>query len=133
MSNACFKVKIIDKNNKTIEPRALLYRKFICEIVDKVVESTIFKSMSDQGLGPKLYFHGAGYRIESFFEGRSLSIWEVRNPTIMQLVAKAIFEFNFNQDAIDKVRAIKPVNIEKLGVDSSFEWAKQVKERLPLI
>lgn len=51
----------------------------------------------------------------------------------MQLVAKCFFEFNFNQDAIDKVLAIKPLNIEKLGVDSGVEWAKTVKERLPRI
>lgn len=133
MSNTCYKVKILDGIETIIEPRSLLYRKFVCEIVDKDVEATIFQSMSDQGLGPKLYFRNNDYRVESFFEGRALSFWEVRNPTIMQLVAKSFFEFNFNQDAIDKVLAIKPLNIEKLGVDSGVEWAKTVKERLPRI
>ena len=133
MSNTCYKVKILDGIESSIELRSVLYRKFVCEIIDKDVEAAIFKSMSDQGLGPKLIFWNYQYRIEEFFEGRSLSLWEVRNPTIMQLVAKVIFEFNFNQDAIDKVLAIKPLNIEKLGVDSAVEWSKTVKERLPRI
>ena len=96
MSNVCYKVEIIDDKIKSMQPHALLYRKFVCEIIDKKVEATIFESMSDQGLGPKLYYYSEQYRIEQFFEGRSLTIWEVRNPRIMQMVANAIFEFNFN-------------------------------------
>ena len=61
----------------------LLYRKFECEIVDKQIEATVFKSMSDSGYGPKLIFQNSEYRIESFFDGRPLTIWELRNPVIM--------------------------------------------------
>ena len=66
--------------------------------------------MSDQNLGPKLYFQNDEYRIESFFEGRPLTIWELRNPTVMRLLAKATFDFNFNQDAVDKISAFKVIN-----------------------
>ena len=112
MSNACYKVSIIDANCKVIEPDAVLYRKFLCEVIDKQVEATIFQSMSDQGLGPKLLFRNDQYRLEGFFHGKPLTIWEARNPRIMQLVAQAIFEFNYNQDAIDRVRAFKPIDRE---------------------
>ena len=110
MSNAVYKVSLID--GRAIEPDTLLYRKFLCEVVDKRVEAAIFESMSDQGLGPKLIFRCDEYRIEGFFHGRPLTIWEARNPLMMKYVAKAIFEFNFNQDAMDRVLALKPINRE---------------------
>ena len=47
MSNACYKVSLIDANNRAIEPDAVLYRRFLCEVVDKKVEAAIFESMSD--------------------------------------------------------------------------------------
>lgn len=134
LSNACYRVHIEDEALKQIVPTTLLYRKFECEIIDKKVESTIFKSMSDQGLGPLLHFQNTVYRIESFFEGRPLTIWELRNSTIMKLLAKKAFEFNFNQDAISKISEFKPMNKAKLGLDTAIdEWAQQVRERLPRI
>ena len=77
--------------------------------------------MSDQNLGPKLYFQNDEYRIESFFEGRPLTIWELRNPTIMKLLARATFDFNFNQDAIAKISERKPIDSTKLGVDTAID------------
>ena len=59
--------------------------------------------MSDQGLGPKLYFGNDKYRIEGFFEGKPVTIWELRNPRLMQVIAKTIFDFNFNSLAIERL------------------------------
>ena len=134
MSNACYRVSIAEAHREGIVPDTVLYRKFLCEVVDKQVEATVFQSMSDQGLGPKLYFRDDEYRIEGFFHGRPLTIWEARNPRMMQLVAKAIFDYNYNQDAIDRVSAFKPMNREQLGADSGIAWAKEVvEERFPRI
>ena len=131
LSNACYRVHI---KEGTTEPKTLLYRKFECEIVDKKVEGTIFQSMSDQSLGPKLYFQNSEYRIEGFFEGRPLTIWEMRNPTVMKLLARLTFDFNFNQDAITKIKGFKPINPDKLGLDTAIdEWAHQVRDRIPKI
>ena len=74
-----------------MEPKAVLYRIFLCEVVDKELESIVFNSMSDKGYGPKLYFRNSEYRIESFFEGRPLTIFELRNPHIIKLAVQAMF------------------------------------------
>ena len=42
LSNACYRVNIIDEAQKQVKPATLLYRKFECEIVDKEVEGIIF-------------------------------------------------------------------------------------------
>ena len=82
LSNSCYRVKIEDKSLDGVEPNVLLYRKFECDIIDKKMEATVFEVMSDIGNGPKLYFQNDKYRIESFFDGRPLTIWELRNPKI---------------------------------------------------
>ena len=102
LSNACYKVSLksevsLPPNCQT--PRTLLYRKFECEIVNKQVEATLFESMSLAGLGPKLIYGCASFRIEGFFEGRPLTIWELRNPVVMEEVVKAIHGMHTNQRA----------------------------------
>ena len=54
LSNSCYKVWL-DKRVKLSDPdapRAVLYRKIENAVVDKEIEYTIFKSMSDSGQGP---------------------------------------------------------------------------------
>ena len=96
MSNAVYKVAL--KSEVTLsdseDPRVVLYRKFECEIIDKKVESTIFQYMSESGQGPRLFFQNEDYRIENFVEGRPLTIWEMRNPVIMQKVVERIFDMH---------------------------------------
>ena len=48
----------------------------------------------------------------------------MRNPTVMKLLASLAFDFNFNQDAITKIKEFKPANKDKLGLDTAIdEWA----------
>ena len=45
-----------------------------------------------------------------------------------------MFEFNFNQDAIEKIKQFKPIDKQQLGLDVNiFLWASQVRERLPRV
>jgi len=46
--------------------------------------------MSEAGLGPKLIYGSSSFRIEGFFEGRPLTIWELRNPVVMEETVKAL-------------------------------------------
>ena len=87
MSNEVYKV-FLKTNEEKVEPKAVLYRIFLCEIGDKELESLIFNSMSDKGFGPKLFFRNTEFRIESFFEGRPMTIFEMRNPRMMKLTAE---------------------------------------------
>ena len=53
-----------------------------------------------------------------------MTIWELRNPTVMKILARATFDFNFNQDAISKIKAFKPIDTAKLGLDTAIDlWA----------
>ena len=103
LSNACYRVNL--KSDVLLppncqSPRKLLYRKFECEVVDKQVEAALFRCMSEAGLGP-LLIHGSNlFRIEGFIEGRPLTIWEMRNPIIMEETVKAIYDFHNNNRAI---------------------------------
>lgn len=58
LSNACYKValKADVQLSSPDAPKAVLYRKFECEIIDKQIEAAIFKNMSDSGQGPSLIF-----------------------------------------------------------------------------
>ena len=80
-------------------PRVLLYRKFECEIIDKQVEGAIFRAMAESGQGPGLVFQNNEYRIENFVEGRPLTIWELRNPHMMKLYAKAVYQMHHESGA----------------------------------
>ena len=77
MSNAVYKVYINDAALSHVEPQVLLYRKFECDFIDRNREHIIFKMMSDNKLGPELHYQDDEYRIESFFNGRPLTIWEM--------------------------------------------------------
>ena len=137
MSNACYKVALksdVQLPPNCQSPRQLLYRKFECKIVNRQIESRLFESMSEMGLGAKLIYECADFRIESFFEGRPLTIWELRNPVVMEEAVKAIFGFHNNHRANDAIEELMPMQPHKLGVDTAIdEWAPQVLARIAKI
>ena len=111
LSNACYKVTIkpeIDSTQTVI--KALLYRRFEQNLTDKRIETSIFKAKSDDGSGPKLFYQGEKYRIESFFEGRPISIWEMRNQQIYIKYAEMICDYNFNESARNKISEFNPID-----------------------
>ena len=90
--------------------------------------------MSDEGLGPKLIYGCAAFRIEGFFEGRPMTIWELRNPVVMEETVKAIFGMHNNNRAIDAIQEIIPMSPEKLGIDTAIdEWGPAVITRIAKI
>ena len=100
LSNACFRVWPKDESQLQLGvPRVLLYRRFEQDLTDRRIEQAIFSVKSEQGTGPKLYYQNDTYRIESFFEGRPLSIWEMRNPLIQENYAKLMVDYNFSPEA----------------------------------
>ena len=96
-NNACYRVTLkehICLNGMGDEKREFLYRKFTGSGGDREIEEVVFRRMSESGLGPRLVFSSNEYRIEHFFAGRPLTIWEMKNPTIMKLMAEAIYSFH---------------------------------------
>lgn len=89
--------------------------------------------MSEQGLGPQFCGGVAGeYRIESFFHGRPLTIWELRNPLLQKIYMQKLVAFNFNKGAISRLKDKYPIDKDNLCLDQYIkEWAPAVKKRLP--
>ena len=94
LSNACYKVST--KDGISADPPVLLFRKFEQELTDRRIEQAIFQTKSDDGTGPKLFFTDGTYRIEGFFHGRPISIWEMRNASIFLNYAEMICDYNFS-------------------------------------
>jgi hypothetical protein len=110
----------------------LLFRFFECAIVDWNMENEIFQSLSDQGVGPKLYFQNEEYRIEGFFLSRPLTIFEMRNDIFMEAYAKKICDFNHNQKAREKV--LKYLPMSKLYFDEVINvWLPELIQKYPSI
>ena len=129
LSNACYRVSV---EKPVVVPDAVLYKKFECKIINKDVEALIFKSMSDRGYGPRYIFQTSEYRIEQFIDARAITIWEMRNPVFLHAFAKAIYQFNFNQPAIDQLNKLIPLDVNNLCIDTAInEWGPKLKERLP--
>lgn len=117
---------------KNLEPQSLLYRVFECAIVDWEMENVLFKSLSDQNIGPKLYYQCAEYRIEGFFLSRALTIFEMRNDIFLEAYAEKICDFNYNKDAKEKVLQFIPM--DKIYARTWMnEWVVDVKKRMPSI
>ena len=132
LSNACYRVSI-KKELTFCEPKVVLYRKFECQVIDKNLEAAIFKANSDAGLGPKLIFQNDSYRIETFFYGRPLTIWEMRNPNIMKSFASKIYQFHTCQESVRALTTLYP-NKEKAGTEVAIDvWAPQVEAKIARI
>lgn len=131
LSNACYKVALSSKHSQ-LQPSMLLFRNFECPIVDWTMENEIFESLSDQGLGPKLYHQSSTYRIEEFFLSRPVTIFEMRNPIFIKNYARRICDFNYNEQLIKKVAKYIPK--DKMYIERvCTEWFQIVAERLPKI
>lgn len=137
LSNACYKVAlkpevVLNQDVDELQrPRVVLYRKFECEIIDKRVESTIFKAMSESGLGPKLFFQNSEYRIENFIEGRPLTIWEMRNPVIAEKFVEAIFNMHTKSGIAEAMQEVQPFDSSRMGVQIAVDqWGPATTQRL---
>ena len=96
------------------------------------MENVLFKTLSDQGIGPKLYYQCAEYRIEGFFLSRPITIFEMRNDIFLDAYAEKICDFNYNREAREKIKQFIPM--EKLSADTWMkEWVVDVKKRIPII
>lgn len=141
LSNACYRVLICPENASTveielalkaIEPQTLLFRFFECAIVNWQMENEVFKTLSDQGIGPKLYHQNKTFRIEGFFLSRPLTIFEMRNDIFMDAFAEKICDFNYNKKVHECVLKYSP--IDKLYIDECInEWHLHTEAKLPQI
>lgn len=97
--------------------QTVLYRLNENDLADSKFEEAIFAAASEAGVGPKLLYQGDGYRMESFFEGRPLTIWEMRNPYFLLKFADIIFQYNFNTKMHEAAQKVVPQDKNSLYID----------------
>ena len=56
------------------------------------------------------------YRIEGFFEGRPITIWEMRNPMIYTQYAEMMVDYNFSELANQRIEEINPKDSDNLFI-----------------
>lgn len=70
------------------------------------------------------------YRIESFYQGRPMTIWEMRNPTIIKHAIEMICDYNFDKNIRDKIMNIYPINQKNLQINTILNsWGNQLLEK----
>lgn len=134
-SNACFKVEIspdlIEQNPGFEGERIVLYRRFELQLNDSRIEHRIFKLLSDEGTGPKLLHSSDTFRFESFYPGRPVTVWEMRNPYVFCRVAEILCDYNFNQKARETVQAVNPMIVSKLHIHEVVnEWTPNMEAKI---
>jgi hypothetical protein len=100
LSNDCYRV---ESAHAAANPNVVFYRKFLTKTADRQMEAVIFKNASEKSGGPVCLYQCERFRIETFFKGRPLSIWELRSPCLARLIMQKICDFHFNSDVSTKV------------------------------
>ena len=104
---------------------------FLNQIGNKDFERVIFRAASDEKIGPKCLFESDDFRLESFFEGRPLTVWEMRNPTLMMACCDKLFAYNFNTKIRAACEQVQKADKNHLYIDTIInEWASEVQTKL---
>jgi len=68
------------------------------------------------------------YRIEGFFDGRPITIWEMRNPMIYTKYAEMMVDYNFSPVAIQRIQEINPKDKNNLFIHQVIKiWGPQLQ------
>lgn len=81
-------------------------------MANRKLEQRIFAFQSGISKCPKLIYQSDSYRLEEFYSGRTLTIFELRNDLIIERTAKLICEFNWDPE-------LRKIAQEELGPPSS--------------
>ena len=85
-------------------------------MTDRRIENTVFNAKSEDGTGPKNLYFCNEFRFESFYNGRPLSIWEMKNQHVSGRIAELLCDFNFSPGVQSSIKEFNPVDPKKLQV-----------------
>lgn len=81
-------------------------------------------------MGVHNYFMNQEYRIESFFDGRPLKVFELSNKVIMKAYAEKCCDFNFNEGISQVMTSIQKADKNNTSFDVAIEqWGNNVNQR----
>lgn len=79
------------------EPPAVLYRQLTDKdnaILDGPLEREVFLQLVQADIAPHCYHYSADCRLESFYEGRTLTREDVRDPDALRGIANALYRYH---------------------------------------
>ena len=81
-----------------------------------------------------MFYQNSKFRIEQFFEGRPLTLWEMRNPMIYKNFARNICDFNFNSQAQKDVNEIEELDPNNLFIHQVIkQWGPNLTNKIGTI
>ena len=133
-SNIIYKVTFQYKESQ----HYLVYRKTVNKLVDFAIENLIFQQLSESGDGPYWFYQGNQYRIEEYLEGRTITIFELRNPEIINKIMIQFAKFHSNKTIQSEVLNIlkesnKDGEIKTWLETFLYNWWKDIKEKVEII
>ena len=78
-------------------PPAVLYRRLEDKdnaILDGPLERKVFVGLGDADIAPRCYHYSDDYRLESFYEGRTLAAADLSDPATLQGIAAELHRFH---------------------------------------
>jgi hypothetical protein len=78
-----------------------------------------------------LYYYNNEYRIEEFFEGRPMSIFEMRNSIFLKKIAETICDYHENVELKNEMEKMVMKDEVYFVKTALYDWGKKVKARLP--
>jgi len=113
MSNTTLGVSISDPVllSQGIFPAKVLLRIFPeqpSRIISRGKEQAIFSHLSDTPNGIKMYYSCPQYRIEEFFDGEKLSMFELNNKLMMKYIATMFCDYNHDPALFDVLGQFDP-------------------------
>ena len=95
LSNLLFKVSINDEDKWVGEPiRTVLFRVYgesVSSFYEPDMELEVFKTVSEFGIGPKMYANDSGWRIEEYYiDYKVIPVTELSEPSIYLSVARQL-------------------------------------------
>jgi len=102
LSNVTWKVTALDDD---VQPSSIVYRKFgdNDSVINREQENYVFNELARKGIGAFCYGGNMKFRLEQFFDSRSLDSSEVNNQNIRRNVAKSLASLHkVDLDALDK-------------------------------
>lgn len=120
---------MVKAKSKSISPRYVIFKVFVNPLCDRELESTVFEWLSDQGLAPVCYFQDDNYRIEQSYDARPITIFEMRNPLMLEAVVDKIFKLNNNPHLKEKLSAIKGDNAPTQIEIVRNEWLPKLAQK----
>ena len=80
-----------------VEPRGVFFRRLEGKdnaILDFETEKQVFLALASAGIATPCLHYGADYRLEAFYDGRSLRREDLRNPEVLRGIAEQLHELH---------------------------------------